>query len=219
MAVEMLTCCTVGADACIRPRGGDAHRPPQPSRRTGASPRVRPHTPERQTAPAARFAPICAAYSTTPSRTLPSSSPPTQPMTNPGPEQHPKICSRTASRREILPASYSCPANLAHTAYPPTQESTTAWAASADSNPSTRCKGRSSAAGGGAAISSSHTTKKGNSAGSTLSRQSAVPLANPCFAACGSASTNTPSTAAAAAVKKRRFLQTFILRTSPRILD
>ena len=56
-------------------------------------------------------------------------------------------------------------------------------------------------------------------AGSTLSRQSAVPLANPCFAACGSASTNTPSTAAAAAVKKRRFLQTFILRTSQRILD
>ena len=61
--------------------------------------------------------------------------------------------------------------------------------------------------------------KKGNSAGSTLSRQSAVPLANPCFAACGSVSTNTPSTAAAAAVKKRRFLQTFILRTSQRILD
>ena len=114
-----------------------------------------------QTAPAPKFAPICAAYSTTPSRTFPSRAPPTQPITNPGPEQQPSTCKSAASRRVMRPAPYSCPASRAHTAYPPTQDSSSARAVSADSSPKIRCMGRSRTAGGGAAVSSSHTTKTG----------------------------------------------------------
>ena len=172
-----------------------------------------------QTAPAPKFAPICAAYSTTPSRTFPSRAPPTQPITNPGPEQQPSTCKSAASRRVMRPAPYSCPASRAHTAYPPTQDSSSARAVSADSSPKIRCMGRNRTAGGGAAVSSSHTTKNGNSAGKTLCRQSAVPPAKPRAAASGTASTSTPNASAAAAASPCRFLPLFILRTSLRILD
>ena len=128
-----------------------------------------------QTAPAPKFAPICAAYSTAPSRTFPSRAAPTQPITNPGPEQQPSTCKSAASRRVMRPAPYSCPASRAHTAYPPTQDSSSARAVSADSSPKTRCMGRSRAAGGGAAVSSSHTTKNGNSAGNALQAERRAP--------------------------------------------
>ena len=137
--------------------------------------------------------------------------------TPPEAEQQPRICSRTASCRGMRSPLYSCPASLAQTAYPPTHESSTACAVSGEASPSTRCMGRNSAAGGAAAVSSSHTTKNGNSAGSTLCRQRAVPAAKPCAAALGAARTSTPSRSAANV--QSRFFVLFILRTSLRILD
>ena len=142
---------------------------------------------------AARFAASCAVYNNTPSCRRPSSSPPTQPMTKPGPEQQPSRSSLRASRRLMRCAPYSRPASCADTAYPPSQDSATACAASGASSPSSRCRGRSSRQARGSRQQLAH-HKKGNSAGSTLARQSAVPEAKPSAAASGAASSSMPST-------------------------
>ncbi len=64
MAVEMLTCCTVGRTLASA-RGAVTRIAPAAISQIRCVPARAPTHPERQTAPAARFAPICAAYSTT----------------------------------------------------------------------------------------------------------------------------------------------------------
>ena len=158
----------------------------------------------RQTSAAAALPASCAPYSTHPKGALPSSSPPTQPTTNPGAAQHPKHSTSPACRVSSSARRYACAVSRAHTAYPPSQLS--------GSRAARHCRGVS------CANSRLHAAKQGNSAGSTLPTHSRSPCAKPCATAPGHASTPA-SSADAAASQTPRLSKGFISQPPPRILE